>query len=108
MWKKEQYTCQEKKCAWCKKFIKLYDLRTHIDHVKPLIFDGDNSLDNLVITCADCNKNKGTKGKGFNSAMDGGKLNAVPWWIKPNKYACEDDGVNLIYDEELDLSGVPF
>ena len=85
-WKREQYKCQDGKCAWCKKHIKLSDEETHVDHVVPLIYDGDNEFKNLVLTCAECNINKGSKTEGFNSGMYSKVRNSTPSWIKRNCY----------------------
>ncbi|MBR3138555.1 HNH endonuclease [Candidatus Saccharibacteria bacterium] len=109
-WKEEEYICQDKKCAWCKRYINIHLPCTHTDHIKPLITNGDNSLSNLVLTCSRCNRIKGTKGRGYNSTMNKEYYNAKPSWIKPNKYAEEElsDSYEYLYDNELDLSEVPF
>lgn len=49
---------QEKICFWCDKYVaKGY----HLDHFFPLSKGGKHSLDNLVISCADCNIKKQAK-----------------------------------------------
>lgn len=95
-WKNEQYLCQDKKCAWCKKPIGLHTQYTHVDHVVPLFYGGDNSASNLVLTCSSCNKAKGYKTYGYNDSWEGDKNNRVgrnakPSWIKANKYDDELD-----------------
>lgn len=96
-WKNEEYICQGKKCAWCKKPIGLHTQYTHVDHIAPLFYGGDNSASNLVLTCSSCNKAKGYKTRGYNDSWEGDKYNrtghnAKPSWITPNKYDDELDG----------------
>ena len=99
-WKSEQYLCQEKKCAWCKKPIGLHTQYTHVDHIVPLFYEGDNSASNLVLTCSGCNKTKCYKTYGYNDSWDGDNnrtgRNAKPSWITPNKYDEELDGTCMI------------
>ena len=95
-WKNEQYLCQDKRCAWCKKPIGLHTQYTHVDHIVPLFYGGDNSASNLVLSCSDCNKAKGYKTYGYNDSWEGDKYNRTghntkPSWIKPNKYDDELD-----------------
>ena len=96
-WKNEEYLCQDKKCAWCKRPIGLHTQYTHVDHIEPLFYGGDNSASNLVLTCSACNKAKGYKTRGYNDNWDGDKYNRVgrnarPSWIAVNKYDDELDG----------------
>lgn len=86
-WKREQYRCQDKKCAWCKKYLFSGNVKIHVDHVKPLIYDGTNDLSNLVVACADCNCHKGARTEGFNEGMRDRKQNSVPSWIKHNSFS---------------------
>lgn len=109
-WKEEQYYhCQNKKCAWCRRYIDIHKPYTHVDHIKPLIADGDNSLSNLVLTCSRCNRTKGTKAKGYNNSMNKGYSNSKPYWIKPNKYEDEesDDCSSDYLYNNLDFSDLP-
>lgn len=90
-WKNEEYICQDKRCAWCKKPIGLHTQYTCVDHVVPLFYGGDNSASNLVLSCSSCNKAKGYKTYGYNDSWEGDKYsrtghNTKPSWIKPNKY----------------------
>ena len=115
-WKEEQYYhCQDGQCAWCRRKIYLHNPLTHADHIRPLSIDGDNSLSNLVLSCARRNKFKGAKGKGFNDYKNKHYSNSKPSWIKPNKYEdklVEDDVVvepyEYAFDSDLDLSEIPF
>lgn len=89
LWKEEQYKCQDKKCAWCRKPIQLNSYYTHIDHIKPLYHDGTNDYYNLVLACSYCNRRKGDwttgwTGEPFEIAKH--HTNSKPDWIKPNKY----------------------
>lgn len=53
-----QYARQKGRCFWChKKLGNAY----HTDHVVPIVRDGSNSKDNLVIACPSCNSSKGAK-----------------------------------------------
>lgn len=49
---------QDKKCYWCK--VNCEDFY-HLDHYMPLALGGEHSIQNLVISCADCNSRKGYK-----------------------------------------------
>lgn len=96
-WRKEQYECQDHKCAWCKKWVLEKSEFTHVDHIMPLFNGGTNDFSNMVISCSTCNEyRKGTEIKGFNNNYVDHKnhddnFNSVPDWIKLNKYAypCE-------------------
>ena len=43
-------------CRYCQK--QLTRLTATLDHVKPIAEDGDNSLENLVTACLECNSRK--------------------------------------------------
>lgn len=45
-----------KKCAYCSKYCAE---DYHIDHKLPLFYGGDNSFDNLALSCPYCNLSKG-------------------------------------------------
>lgn len=90
VWREEQYRCQDKKCAWCKKPIQCYSQYTHVDHIKPLFHGGTNNYWNLVLSCSYCNRRKGDwttgwTGEPFEIAKH--HTNRRPDWIKPNKHA---------------------
>ncbi len=90
-WKREQWICQKKRCAWCKRLIGLNTPYTHVDHVVPLFYGGTNATNNLVLTCSRCNKTKGFKTRGYNNKENGsGKErkggNKKPNWIRENRY----------------------
>lgn len=100
-WKNEEYICQNKKCAWCKNLIGLHTQYTHVDHIVPLFYGGDNSASNLVLTCSSCNKAKGYKTYGYNDSWEGDKNNRTgrntkPSWITPNKYDDELDRTHVV------------
>lgn len=85
-WKLEQYSCQNGRCAWCKRPISLHSQYTHVDHINPLYKGGTNNADNLVLACSYCNKRKGDRQYGYNDERNGRAYNSKPTWIKPNKY----------------------
>ncbi|MGO8814199.1 MAG: HNH endonuclease [Terriglobia bacterium] len=43
-------------CHYCKK--QLTRFTATLDHIKPVAEDGDNSFDNLITACLDCNSRK--------------------------------------------------
>ena len=50
------YERDEYKCRYCGK--QLTRFTSTLDHVKPVAEDGDNSFDNLVTACLECNSRK--------------------------------------------------
>ena len=60
-WKRKKYEQQGKCCAICGCFIPLK--YSHIDHIQPLSKAPELActLENLQITCADCNERKGDR-----------------------------------------------
>ena len=55
----QMYEDQNGRCAYCG--ISIYwsikgDI--HVDHIKPVVKGGSNNLENLCLTCADCNYSK--------------------------------------------------
>ena len=84
-WKREQYSCQFGKCAWCRKPIDLHSPNTHVDHIKPLIWWGTNDYNNLVLACKECNEEKGDNQFGWAGAKGVNGENRKPCWIKPNR-----------------------
>lgn len=82
-WVREQWECQLGQCAWCEKPIMMWPNRgVVVDHVKPLSYraeeQGDNSYDNLVLSCYECNDRKGDE-EGY----------CIPSWIvsSTNKFS---------------------
>lgn len=80
-WVREQWECQRGQCAWCEKPIMMWPNRdVVVDHVKPLSYraeeQGDNSYDNLVLSCYKCNDRKGDE-EGY----------YAPGWIMLNKFS---------------------
>jgi len=58
------YQRQHGKCEYCKADLygdAMIGKDPHIDHKKPQINGGDGKIENLCITCADCNRQKGKK-----------------------------------------------
>jgi 5-methylcytosine-specific restriction endonuclease McrA len=47
-------------CWYCERPFADPMVRRTIDHRMPLVLGGDNSLDNLVLACYECNQRKGT------------------------------------------------
>ena len=56
------YERDEYKCRYCRK--QLTRFTATIDHVKPVVEDGDNSFGNLVTACLDCNSRKNKRSVG--------------------------------------------
>ena len=80
-WVREQWECQHGQCAWCEKPVMMWPNRgVVVDHVKPLSYradeQGDNSYDNLVLSCYKCNDEKGDE-EGY----------YTPSWITLNKFS---------------------
>lgn len=84
-WKREQYYCQNKQCAWCRKNIELHSPDTHVDHIKPLMWWGTNEYTNLVLSCKECNEEKGDNTVGWAGGKHIPGENSKPTWIKPNR-----------------------
>lgn len=84
-WRAYQFFhCQGECCAWCHKPADFRE--TEVDHIKPLIFFGENDPSNLVITHKACNRRKSGDTTGWNEAGTANAKNAKPSWIKPNIY----------------------
>ncbi len=84
-WKREQYYCQNKQCAWCRKPIDLYSPNTHVDHIKPLMWWGTNEYTNLLLACKECNEEKGDSTVGWAGGKNISGENSRPTWIKSNR-----------------------
>lgn len=50
---------QHGRCAYCS--VKFGYMRTYIDHVVPLARGGIHGISNMVLSCYDCNAEKGTR-----------------------------------------------
>lgn len=50
---------QKHRCWWCGKRIKGNEY--HVDHVIPIVRGGTNALNNLCISCPECNMKKGAR-----------------------------------------------
>lgn len=59
IWFKRTYAKQNAKCFYCR--ISLKGRRTNVEHIIPKSRGGTNNPSNLVISCAPCNKQKGSK-----------------------------------------------
>jgi hypothetical protein len=46
-------------CAWCSSPLSINDQDATLDHVLPRSVGGRNSIDNYLLTCADCNHSRG-------------------------------------------------
>lgn len=53
------YKAQKELCYYCGKPISGNRSSYHIDHYVPIYLGGDNSIDNIVLTCPKCNLEKG-------------------------------------------------
>jgi hypothetical protein len=62
VFKRDSFTCQ-----YCGKSAP--DVVLEIDHIKPVVEGGDNSLLNLVTSCFDCNRGKGKRKLSDNSSV---------------------------------------
>jgi len=58
-WVKRTYGKQGAKCYYCR--TSLVNRRINVEHVTPLSRGGQTSSRNMVISCAPCNKDKGSK-----------------------------------------------
>lgn len=52
-------TKNQKRCYWCLKYSPEIDC--HADHIVALKLGGSHSIDNLCVSCADCNRHKHDK-----------------------------------------------
>lgn len=48
---------QDNKCAYCGKHLDKY----HVDHIKPISKGGTNDINNLALSCPECNLRKSNK-----------------------------------------------
>jgi 5-methylcytosine-specific restriction endonuclease McrA len=55
------YENQKGCCAYCGNILVKGKRKTHIDHVRPLVQGGSNSIENIAIACAKCNLSKGDR-----------------------------------------------
>ena len=101
-WKVAQFEAQSGRCAWCRKPIDLYDIKTHVDHILPLLWWGTNDFNNLVLSCADCNMEKSASTSGYHGAKGALGENKKPDWVKPNSYADYFDSHQDMVKEQVD------
>ena len=59
VWWKRQYARQEAKCYYCLESLRTR--RVNVEHIVPMSRGGQNTRKNMVLSCADCNKEKGRK-----------------------------------------------
>lgn len=59
MWIKSWKSKQRVRCFWCLK--KVESKTCHSDHIIPLKKNGQHSIENLCISCGDCNRRKHDK-----------------------------------------------
>lgn len=57
-WRIRQLKIQKNKCAYCKILLTKRGIVTHVDHVTPLYYDGNNEFTNFVLSCRRCNMKK--------------------------------------------------
>lgn len=58
LWRNKQWKAQKGRCYYCK--IDLRDRRTNVEHVLAQSFWGETKGKNMVISCPECNKTKGS------------------------------------------------
>lgn len=99
-WKDEQFKAQYGRCAWCRKPLDLHSEDTHVDHIIPLLWWGNNTFNNLVLSCADCNMEKSARVSGYHGAKGALGENQKPTWIRPNRYTNYfDSHLEIIKDQ---------
>lgn len=59
IWKHDQFLKQGGTCYYCD--TPLNGVRQNVEHIVPKSKGGTNHKSNLVLSCSDCNKDKGTK-----------------------------------------------
>lgn len=72
-WRSRQLKVQNNSCAYCRVNLDKRGIVTHIDHVTPLYYDGNNEYNNFVLSCRRCNMRKWISNR-----------YVVPQWIKDN------------------------
>lgn len=97
-WRRKQFLYQGGLCWYCQAFLK--GRRVHVEHVIPRSKGGTNNKKNLVLACADCNKEKGSTllsskvrhtNKVKNRGHKGTYLKNLEYW-EANIYPYTDDG----------------
>lgn len=58
VWRNNQRQLQRNKCFYCQCSLK--NVMTNVEHVKPISLGGTNKYSNLVLSCKECNKAKGS------------------------------------------------
>lgn len=86
-WRKRQFGRQRGLCFYCDK--SLIGVRTNVEHINPRSRGGKNSLRNLVLSCWECNKNKGSKPLSSKAKRD---------------FRAKHDTKRLAYKEEIELA----
>ena len=95
-WKREQFYCQNKQCAWCRKPIDIHSPDTHVDHIKPLLWWGTNEYSNLLLACKECNEKKADSTVGWAGGKGIPGENSKPTWIKPNRCCRNFESKNIV------------
>lgn len=57
-WKRKQFLKQGGLCFYCQEFLPM--TRQNVEHKTAMSLGGKNNLNNLVLACSNCNKNKGS------------------------------------------------
>lgn len=61
VWWWEQHDRQDGYCYYCDIDLDLEDVLINVEHIKPMRAGGTNDYNNMVLSCAPCNKTKGSK-----------------------------------------------
>lgn len=59
IWWKRQYARQHALCYYCKKDLRI--CRVNVEHIVPMSKGGTNNYRNLVLSCSNCNRLKGSQ-----------------------------------------------
>lgn len=58
-WRKKQFLAQGGLCWYCQVFLPV--TKINVEHKTAISIGGRNNINNLVLSCSGCNKNKGSK-----------------------------------------------
>ena len=57
-------------CEYCRRSVDVRLAKFEIDHIVSLKYGGEDSIDNLCLTCAPCNRHKGAEIAGIDPLTD--------------------------------------